>query len=87
MTADSRSKSSTDEETEGVFDVSKIKGKLAKRPPKGMGAAKKEKAAKDKKANDSKKSKKARPCNPVSTARLELARQGAADQALKLAEL
>lgn len=60
ITADSRSKSSTDEETEGVFDVSKIKGKLAKRPPKGVGAAKKEKTAKDKKTNDSKKSKKAR---------------------------
>lgn len=43
-----------------MFDVSKIKGKLAKRPPKGVGAAKKEKAAKDKKTTDSKKSKKAR---------------------------
>ena len=60
ITADARSKSSTDEEVEGVFDVSKIKGKLAKRPPKGVGAAKKEKATKDKKINDSRKPKKVR---------------------------
>ena len=36
------------EGADGAFDVSKIKGKLAKRPPKGVGAAKKEKAAKEK---------------------------------------
>lgn len=35
--------------------MSKIKGKLAKRPPKGVGAAKKEKDAKAKKGKDSKK--------------------------------
>ena len=57
VTADATRKSSTDEETEGVFDVSKIKGKLAKRPPKGVGAAKKEKVGKDKKT-ESKKPKK-----------------------------
>ena len=43
-------------------DVSKIKGKLAKRPPKGVGAAKKEKAAKEKNAKDSKKPKKVQCC-------------------------
>lgn len=52
-------KGASDEDDEGAFDVSKIKGKLAKRPPKGVGNAKKEKAGKDKKANDPKKSKKA----------------------------
>jgi len=51
-------KGASDEDDEGAFDVSKIKGKLAKRPPKGVGNAKKEKAGKDKKANDPKKSKK-----------------------------
>ena len=59
---------SNDEETneepgDGAFDVGKLKGKLAKRPPKGVGAAKKEKdkAAKkdkDKEKADPKKSKK-----------------------------
>ena len=59
---------SNDEETnedheDGAFDVSKLKGKLAKRPPKGVGAAKKEKEKaakkdKDKDKADPKKSKK-----------------------------
>ena len=48
----------SNEEDDGAFDVSKIKGKLAKRPPKGVGAAKKEKAAKDQKSKDTKKPKK-----------------------------
>lgn len=50
--------SSSDGETDGVFDVNKIKGKLAKRPPKGVGAARKDKAAKDQKDKASKKPKK-----------------------------
>ena len=49
-------KDSTDEEGDGAFDVSKIKGKLAKRPPKGVGAAKKEKG-KEKKGADKKPKK------------------------------
>lgn len=44
---------------DGAFDVGKIKGKLGKRPPKGVGAAKKEKAAKDKQADGKKPKAKA----------------------------
>lgn len=49
-------KDSTDEEADGAFDVSKIKGKLARRPPKGVGAAKKE-TVKEKKGADKKPKK------------------------------
>jgi hypothetical protein len=56
-------KGASDEDDDGAFDVSKIKGKLAKRPPKGVGHAKKEKTAK--KAVDPKKAKKVSLSQPL----------------------